>query len=727
MDSHCTSRPNRTPRAIVALAAAVLAGITIQTASAQSPQTLDFQPFAATAGDAVVSDPTIRPMLSPNRSAYIGALLPIDFQRNGRPDLFTCHASYPIDGLKETPVPCRVLRPQADGSLAEITRQFFGNEALPSVVGVSKIVVGDFNNDGRPDVFLADTGFDVWPFQGATNELFLSNPDGTYSNRSSTLPQTLAYSYSACSGDINDDGNLDIFVANFAGPTLVGPYFLVGKGDGSFTQQAGGLPPEVVSWKDGFQISSCALVDVDLDGHLDLVLGIFSISPTTGSLILFNDGTGDFTKRASYRLPISPQVTAQEEVYDMVVRDINGDGRPDLILLSGVLPDYKSFGLQILINRADGTFADETAARLGGPPTRQIARYCAKLGFTDLNGDGWEDLYCHYSANWDPAVSRFWLSNRNGTWTPAQGNPALPEKLLGYAFETVDFDGDGLADLLWIVPTDIGDVRYATFQNRMPRTVPSEPILGRAIAGNGQVTIAFKPSLGSGASPIVNYTARCTAGAQGGTITASAAASPITVGNLTNGKFYTCDVTAGSASGVSLPSASVRVRPSVPAVVKGIAVEYFHAAFDHYFITDIGDEITKLDNGTFNGWARTGKSFNVFASAGAPAATVPVCRYFSTTFAPKSSHFYSALTTECDSLLGNANWQLEGNVFNVGLPASDGSCPAGFAAVYRLYNNGRGAAPNHRFTTELAVRSQMLAQGYVAEGYGIGVSMCAPI
>ena len=46
--------------------------------------------------------------------------------------------------------------------------------------------------------------------------------------------------------------------------------------------------------------------------------------------------------------------------------------------------------------------------------------------------------------------------------------------------------------------------------------------------------------------------------------------------------------------------------------------------------------------------------------------------------------------------------------------------------VYRLYNNGRGAAPNHRFTTDLAVRSQMLAQGYVAEGYGIGVSMCSP-
>jgi hypothetical protein len=43
------------------------------------------------------------------------------------------------------------------------------------------------------------------------------------------------------------------------------------------------------------------------------------------------------------------------------------------------------------------------------------------------------------------------------------------------------------------------------------------------------------------------------------------------------------------------------------------AIEYYHAAFDHYFVTDIPDEIVKLDNGTFVGWARTGLQFNVHA------------------------------------------------------------------------------------------------------------------
>ena len=57
---------------------------------------------------------------------------------------------------------------------------------------------------------------------------------------------------------------------------------------------------------------------------------------------------------------------------------------------------------------------------------------------------------------------------------------------------------------------------------------------------------------------------------------------------------------------------------------KVLAIEYHHAVFDHYFITAIPDEITKLDNGTFVGWARTGLSFNVYATA-ARRPTRPRC------------------------------------------------------------------------------------------------------
>ena len=76
----------------------------------------------------------------------------------------------------------------------------------------------------------------------------------------------------------------------------------------------------------------------------------------------------------------------------------------------------------------------------------------------------------------------------------------------------------------------------------------------------------------------------------------------------------------------------------------------------------------------------------------------------------------------------NGGWQLEGNVMNVPVPDRAGNCAVGTQPVYRLYNNGQGGAPNHRYTKSLATRSQMLAQGWISEGYGSeGVFMCSPV
>ncbi|MEO5764069.1 MAG: hypothetical protein ABIR52_02065, partial [Casimicrobiaceae bacterium] len=155
------------------------------------------------------------------------------------------------------------------------------------------------------------------------------------------------------------------------------------------------------------------------------------------------------------------------------------------------------------------------------------------------------------------------------------------------------------------------------------------------------------------------------------------------------------------------------------------AIEYHHAVFDHYFITAIADEIAKLDNGTFAGWARTGSVFNVYGAD--QIGTKPVCRFFSTSFAPKSSHFYTPDSTECATVKRNADWQFEGLVFNIAVPDANGNCAAGTQPVYRLYNDGMGAAPNHRYTTSLPIRAAMIAAGWIPEGYGpLAVGMCAP-
>jgi hypothetical protein len=160
-----------------------------------------------------------------------------------------------------------------------------------------------------------------------------------------------------------------------------------------------------------------------------------------------------------------------------------------------------------------------------------------------------------------------------------------------------------------------------------------------------------------------------------------------------------------------------------------LAIEYFNAASNHYFITAAPLEISALDDGLFAGWQRSGRSFWVLPpDYSGPEASAPVCRYYGRPEAGLDSHFYSAFPSECAEVAARFPdaWQLESeDVFRVGLPdASSGACATGMP-VYRLYDNHPDA--DHRYTIDAQVRKNMIAAGWVSEGYGAdGVAMCAP-
>lgn len=149
------------------------------------------------------------------------------------------------------------------------------------------------------------------------------------------------------------------------------------------------------------------------------------------------------------------------------------------------------------------------------------------------------------------------------------------------------------------------------------------------------------------------------------------------------------------------------------------AVEYYYADWDYYFVTSFPAEIGALDGGAFGGlWQRTGKTFNVWPVATGVAS--PTCRFFSTAFAPKSSHFYTPFPIECAAVKANPSWQYESIAFYIQIPTGygtgNGFCPQGTVALYRAYNNGMGGAPNHRYMTNLGTLGLMLAQGWTFEG-----------
>ena len=154
-------------------------------------------------------------------------------------------------------------------------------------------------------------------------------------------------------------------------------------------------------------------------------------------------------------------------------------------------------------------------------------------------------------------------------------------------------------------------------------------------------------------------------------------------------------------------------------------IEYYNASQDHYFMSSLAADIAALDSGQFPGWTRTGQTFAAYPVP--TGAASPVCRFYIPP-ALGDSHFYSASPAECAQTHAKFPLLVEESaaVMYVDLPdTTTGACPAGDVPVFRVWDNR--ADSNHRYTTDWSIRAQMLAKGWIAEGYGPDpVIMCAP-
>ncbi len=164
--------------------------------------------------------------------------------------------------------------------------------------------------------------------------------------------------------------------------------------------------------------------------------------------------------------------------------------------------------------------------------------------------------------------------------------------------------------------------------------------------------------------------------------------------------------------------------PIPPMLGQVTVVEYYYPPFDHYFMTADPGEIAILDAHTppFADWVRTGYTFAEMDSAHALSGSASICRFFNASFAPKSSHFFAAQGLGCEETITHfPDWQLETlSAFSARIPDSGGACASG-VPVYRLYNNGMGGAPNHRFVTNVTEGLEMIGKGWTYEY----VAMCA--
>jgi hypothetical protein len=271
------------------------------------------------------------------------------------------------------------------------------------------IVTADFNHSGH-------LGLAVGLIQNLAAAIFLGNGNGTFAPSSATFANALGQPTSALGpADFNADGNLDLAIANeFTGQSPV----VLGYGKGAFNT-AGDL------FTEGFPLGVAA-GDFNADGKLDVIVagGGSTVYPDSGLAVSLGNGDGTFTQANGSPIFLGKNLSA------IVTGDFNGDGKLDI-----AVTDEGSNAVIILLGNGDGTFGPPMTIPVGSEPDAIIAG--------DFDNDGKLDLAV---ANYGDGTITLLLGNGDGTFTQAPGSPyAVGQGPT--AITAADFNGDGKLDL----------------------------------------------------------------------------------------------------------------------------------------------------------------------------------------------------------------------------------------------------------------------------------------
>jgi hypothetical protein len=172
-------------------------------------------------------------------------------------------------------------------------------------------------------------------------------------------------------------------------------------------------------------------------------------------------------------------------------------------------------------------------------------------------------------------------------------------------------------------------------------------------------------------------------------------------------------------------------RLATAGAVSAQVTEFYNTVLDHFFMTADESEKAAIRSGAAGpGWVDTNQSFWAWSPT-VTRESAFVCRFYGDLVKGPNSHFYSASTDECRSLLtlqdtlpaNQPRWNTEGYAFKVGLPVG-GACTSGLVPVYRAYNDGfaHGIDSNHRYALDRALLTPLVARGWKEEG----IAFCVP-
>jgi hypothetical protein len=375
---------------------------------------------------------------------------------------------------------------------------------LPETTGAGCAFL-DYDNDGWMDIYLVNSGkcdfYDPKPL--LRNALYRNNRDGTFTDV--TLKAGVpggGYGQGIAVGDYDNDGFPDLYITQYGRSILYH-----NNGDGTFTdvtEKAGVAAPGWSSsavWfdydNDGrLDLFVCRFVDFDKSKNLPCALHgqpgycVPRLYKPTASWLFHNNGDGTFTD-VSRESGIGGYLG---KAWGVVAADINNDGRMDLFVANDTTSNF------LFMNRGHGKF--EEIAALSGVAYSEAGRPRSGMGVdsADFDQDGWMDLFV---ANIDHEKFSIYHNNGDETFDDHADRTSIgrsTQLMSGWGLKFFDYDNDGNLDLIIANgnPDDLIENVHPEVSYREPMllfhnngkaladvSVESGPLFGRPLSARG--------------------------------------------------------------------------------------------------------------------------------------------------------------------------------------------------------------------------------------------------